>query len=60
MSRNLILASMGVAGFVALLTLLDLVLKVPFGGYSPVFDILFLVAAAILLYIGWETYQETK
>lgn len=58
MPKNMILGSMGVAGLVALLAVLDLAMKIPFGGASPIFNILFLSASAILLYIGYETYRE--
>lgn len=60
MTKKLIFGSVGVAGVVALLAILDLSLKVPFGGYSMTMDILYLVAAAIVLYMGWETYRENR
>ncbi len=60
MDKKLIYGAMGAAGLVALLALLDLSLKVPFGGYSTVMDILYLVAAAIVLFMGWETYRENR
>lgn len=60
MTKNMIYGSMGAAGLVALLSILDLTLKVPFGGYSMLMDILYLVAAAIVLYMGWETFRENQ
>jgi hypothetical protein len=60
MAKKLIYGAMGAAGFVALLAILDLSLKVPFGGYSTTMDILYLVAAAIVLYMGWDTYRENR
>ena len=60
MAKNLIFGSMAVAGIVAGLSILDLSLKVPFGGYSLAMDILYLVAAAIVLFMGWETYRENR
>jgi hypothetical protein len=42
------------------LAVLDLALKVPFGGYSLTMDILYLVAAAIVLFMAWETYRENR
>lgn len=41
-----------------LISILDMTLKFPFGGYSMTTDILFLVGAVIVLYMGWETYRE--
>ncbi len=60
MTKKLIFSAMGAAGLVALLSILDLSLKVPFGGYSMAMDILYLVAAAIVLFMGWETYRENR
>jgi hypothetical protein len=60
MAKKLIYGAMGAAGLVALLAILDLSLKVPFGGYSMAMDILYLVAAAIVLYMGWDTYRENR
>jgi hypothetical protein len=56
----MIFASMGVAGFVAFLAIVDLSLKFPFAGYSPTLDILLLVASAIIGYLSWETYRENR
>ena len=58
MNKQLLFASMGVAGLVALLAILDLALKVPFGGYSLLLDIFFLVASALVLYMSWDTIRE--
>ncbi|MFN0056351.1 MAG: hypothetical protein ACKV0T_29750 [Planctomycetales bacterium] len=59
MTKNMIFGSMAAAGIVALLAILDLVLKVPFAG-RMVTDILFLVAAGMVLYMGWDTYRENR
>ena len=60
MAKRMIIGSMAAAGIVALLSLLDLVIKVPFAGYSPVMDILFLCSAAIVLYLGWDAYKDLR
>ena len=57
LSKNMIFASFGVAGFVAILALLDIILGVPFAG-SMVMDILFLLSAGIVGYLGWDAYKE--
>ncbi len=51
--------AMGVAGLVALLFLLDVVLGV-FGGQSLVLDILFILGAAFVLWQGFETSRELR
>jgi hypothetical protein len=60
MSKNMIFGSLAAAGLVALLSILDMAIQFPFGGFSLTNDILFLVAALVVLYIGWETYRENQ
>ena len=60
MIKKMIFASMGVAGLVTLLSILDLSISWPFAGYSLTLDILLLVAAAIIGYLSWETYRENR
>jgi len=60
MTKNMIFGSVGAAGLVALLSILDMAVKVPFGGYSLLTDILFLVGSLIVLYMGWESYRENQ
>ena len=60
MPKKLIFGSMAAAGLVALLAIFDLAMRFPFGGYSKVMDALYLVAAAIVLYLCWETYRENR
>jgi len=55
--KKMVIGSMAVAGFVALLAILDLVIKKPFSG-SMKMDICFLIAAGIVGYMGWESYRE--
>ena len=57
LSKNLVFGSFSVAGFVAILSLLDVVLKWPFAGYI-VMDILFILSAAIVGYLGWDAYKD--
>ena len=51
---------MAAAGIVVLLSTLDLALKIPFGGYSLTMDILYIVAAAIIFFMCWESYRENR
>lgn len=60
MTKNLIFGSMGAAAIVAILAVLDLTISVPFAGYSKAMDICFLIASAIILYMGWETFRENR
>jgi hypothetical protein len=60
MIKNMIFGSMGVAGLVAALAILDLSLQIPFAGYSLTLDILLLIASAIIGYLSWETYRENR
>ena len=55
--KQMVVGSMGVAGLVGLLCLLDLVLGVPFGGNTTL-DILFLISAATTGYLCWDAYRE--
>jgi hypothetical protein len=48
------------AGLVTLIFLLDLILKIPFGGASQVLDVLFVLGGAFVLWQGYETYRELK
>lgn len=56
-NKQLVFGSFGAAGFVAALCLIDLVLKMPFGG-SMLLDILFLLASAIVAYLAWDAYKD--
>jgi len=57
--KNVVILSMAVAGVVALLALADLIMKVPFGGeHTFLMDILFLVSAGIVGYLGWDAYKD--
>ena len=58
MTKNVILGSMGVCGLVALASLVDLFTGVPFGGFSVVMDVMFIVGAVVISYLGWETFRE--
>ncbi|MGH7200245.1 MAG: hypothetical protein ACREJB_06545 [Planctomycetaceae bacterium] len=58
-SKKVIYGSMGVAGLVILVCLLDLVLGMPFAGMM-VMDIMFLIGAGIVLYLGWDALQDLR
>lgn len=58
-SKGMIVGSMAAAGLVAFFCVLDMVLGVPFAG-RIVFDILFLIAAGIVLYMGYDAYRDQQ
>lgn len=58
MARKLILVAMGVAAVVALICIADLAAAIPFGRYSVMMDVLYLISAGLIGYMGFETYRE--
>lgn len=60
MEKWMSLATIGVAGLLLVAFALDLALRIPFGGLSPFVDILSVLAAAIVAYLGWESYRDVK
>ena len=59
MEKILCFVSMGVAGLVALIFLLDALIGL-LGGQSMVMDILFVLGAAFVLWQGFETVRELR
>ena len=60
MEKWLCWASMGVAGLLLLLFLLDLVANVPFGGISKAVDILSILCSSLVLYLGWDASRDFR
>ena len=58
-NKKLIFAGVLIAVIAMLLALLDLIVGFPYQG-QMVMDILFLVAGAIVLYMGWDAYQDLR
>lgn len=58
--KRMVIGSIAVAGLVALLALADLLVGVPFSGteHTRLMDILFLVAAGIVIYLGINAYKD--
>ena len=56
--KRLLLGSMVASGFVAVTAVVDLIISIPYSG-NMVFDALFLVTAAIVIYMGYETLKES-
>jgi hypothetical protein len=60
MEKWLCWGSMGVAGLMLLLFLLDLFVKVPFGGVSIFVDILSILCSGVVLYLGWDASRDLR
>lgn len=55
--KPLLIGSMVIAGLIGTITLIDLALAIPFGR-QMVFDIIFIISAALVLYLGFDSYRE--
>lgn len=56
--KRLLLGSMVASGLVAVTAIVDLIIGIPYSGMM-VFDILFLIAAALVIYMGYDTLKES-
>lgn len=56
-SKNWVIGSMAVAGLVAVASILDMILDIPFSG-GLVMDITFLLSAALVIYMGYDAYKD--
>ena len=60
MSKALTIAGMVVAGLLALIFALDLVVGIPFDKASYPMDIGALIAAAVLGYLSWDAMRDVR
>jgi hypothetical protein len=56
--KRMLLASMVASGLVAVTSIVDMIIGIPYSRMM-VFDILFLISAAIVIYMGYETLKES-
>ncbi|MCA8994990.1 MAG: hypothetical protein KDA69_21550 [Planctomycetaceae bacterium] len=57
--KRVVIASMIVAGVVALAAVLDLSIGLPFGRkHTMVMDILFILSSAIVGYLAYDSYKD--
>ena len=56
-SKSMVVGSMIAAGVVAVASVLDLVLKFPFSG-QILMDVMFLIGAGLVGYMGYDAYQD--
>ena len=60
MEKWLCWASMGVAGLLLIIFLLDVILGIPFGGTSVVVDVFGILASAIILYLAFDAFRDVE
>jgi len=60
MEKWLCLGAMGLSGILLVLFVLDLVIKLPFGGLSGLVDILGAISCALVLYLGWDAFRDVR
>lgn len=60
MEKWLCWGSLGVAGLLLLLFLLDLVVSIPFGGLSGSVDIVGILASGVVLYLAYDAMRDLK
>src|SRR5919204_3142147 len=60
MEKWLCWGSMGVAGLLLLLFLLDMVVKFPFGGVNKVVDVFGILASALVLYLAYDAFRDLR
>jgi hypothetical protein len=56
-SKSMVVGSMIAAGVVAVASVMDLVFKFPFSG-QILMDVMFLVGAGLVGYMGYDAYQD--
>jgi hypothetical protein len=60
MEKWLCWGSMGVAGLLLLLFVLDLILSVPFGGISKPVDVLSVLACGVVFYLAYDAFKDLR
>ena len=60
MAKGLTIATMAVALLIFLLLLLDLTIKIPFRQASFMMDLVFVICAAGLGYLGWTCFRDLR
>ena len=60
MEKWLCWASMGVAGLLLLLFLLDLFVHIPFGGVSLSVDVISILACGVVLYLAYDAFRDLR
>ncbi|VAX38958.1 hypothetical protein MNBD_PLANCTO02-1471 [hydrothermal vent metagenome] len=58
-SKKMIYGSWGVAGVVAIASLIDIFAGLPFGG-QMMMDIFFMLGAGLIGYLGYDAYNDLR
>ena len=58
-ARNIVFASLGVSGLMAIAAILDMALQIPFGGQMT-WDIMLLLAAGLVIYMGIDCLKDIR
>ena len=60
MEKWLCWGSLGVAGILLLLFLLDLILGFPFGGIGLTVNVIGILSCGLVGYLAWESFKELR
>jgi len=60
MEKWLCWGSLGVAGLLLLLFLLDLIISIPFGGIDWYINVIGILACGLTGYLAWESFREMR
>ncbi len=60
MEKWLCWGSMGVAGLLLIVFILDFFMSVPFGRISPAVDVISIIASGLVLYMAWDAYRDVR
>jgi hypothetical protein len=60
MEKWLCFSSMGVAGLLLLLFLLDIFTGFPFGGISKTVDVFGILASGVVLYLAYDAFRDLR
>ena len=55
--KQMVIGAMAAAALVAIASLVDIVAEIPFGR-EMLLDVLFLISAGVVIYMGWDVYQD--
>jgi hypothetical protein len=55
--KKMLIGSIGVSAVVGILAIVDVAMGTPFGGQTML-DIMFVLAAGLIGYLGFDTYRE--
>lgn len=59
LAQNVVYASLIIAGLIGVAAILDMIVGVPFGGQT-VFDIMFILGAALTGFLGFDCIRDAR